>query len=71
MDDNIIGFDPSLPLLVSPCYGDKKHVWVEMFKNKYLAVYKCEYCLQDVVIYFDTEDVAEKLFGYKYGKKLE
>jgi len=66
--EQINGFDPTLPLLMGPCFGGKKHLWIEMFQNEYLLVCKCEYCLQDAVVYHNLEDVAEKLFGYKYGK---
>lgn len=67
MDENIVGFDPELPLLTGDCYSGGKHVWIQMFRNSYVMVVKCEHCLQDAVIYYDLEDVAEKLFGYKYG----
>lgn len=66
--DRIEGFDPVVPLLVSDCYPDKKHVWVVMFEGEYLDVVKCEHCLTDVVLYKDLKNVAEKLFGYRYRR---
>ena len=66
--EEIDGFDPVLPVMMAPRYKGRKHRWIVLYETKDYVIAKCELCLQDAVIYYDMEHVAEKLFGYKYGK---
>ena len=69
--EEIVGFTPTLPALMTECYGGQKHLWVVIYETGDYQIAKCEHCLMDAVIYRDLETVAEKLFGYKYGSNYE